>query len=205
MDSSIRDISLKPVQNRVDRDIATHLRYQGYRGVFATPQSTWDSWDSNENSTVLVAYGKGNTPLGTLRIMDSRSGKMEIDSYSSKFRKNFPDNSTFVEGARLVAIRSEACSKQSVQAALWKATFQFAQVNSIDYIIVWSKKGPDRGYRYLMFEQLEGCGFTHDNLAGKRHEVFFLDVKLAESAFASSDHPLTGFFFEKQHNNLRWY
>lgn len=204
-EKAIQEISLTKIDSEVDRNAILQLRYEGYRGVFESPESSLDEFDKLPTSQVLLARDSQGVPIGTVRLLSTAHGGLELDSLNPSYKDYFTADTTFVEGTRLVAKGSEIVPKQSVQAALWKTALDYAYHLGADHLIVWSKRGPDRAYRYLKFNQLPECGFCHYSLGAKRHEVFTLNLQEVKDVFRHMEHPLYDFFFEKRYANLIWY
>lgn len=190
----VSHIQLTVVGDIISRNAVCALRYAGYRGLFRSPADAWDQWDEQEHARVLLLSDKFGAPVGTVRLMDSSRGPIELSDFRTGFRSNFPGGTTFIEGARLVATRNSTIPRQSVQAAIWKATFLYGEAIAADVIVVWSKRGPDRGYQYLCFSETPNSDFTHPRLGGKHHKVFTMSIQRAKEILRAKNHPLTGFF-----------
>ena len=201
----VDEIELRIVDSEQSREHVRDLRFKGYKNVFDSPEDSWDEWDDKSGTQILLAEDASGAPIGTVRIIDSRFGLTEADTYTDAHRKYFPENTSFVEGARLVARGSADIKKIVVQAALWKATFLYALEKSVDQILVWSKRGPDRGYKNLQFEEITGGEFSHPDLGNKAHKTYCLDTQLSRQIYYSMDHPLKEFFFEYHHPSLMWF
>ncbi|NQY15275.1 MAG: hypothetical protein HRT81_15660 [Henriciella sp.] len=201
----VEQIELKVVDSDADREHVRDLRFTGYKNVFDSPEDTWDEWDDKSGTHILLAEDASGAPIGTVRVIDSRIGLTEADTYTDAHRKQFPEETSFVEGARLVARGSVDIKKIVVQAALWKATFLYASEKGVDKILVWSKRGPDRGYKSLQFEEISGGEFSHPSLGNKPHKTYCLDTKQSRQIFFAMDHPLKEFFFLDHHPSLMWF
>ncbi len=173
--------------------------------MFPSPESTWEHWDDTEFSTVLLATTREGSAVGTIRILESFSGPLEIDAYCEGYRSQLPARSTFIEGARLVATHNESITKFTVQASLWKSAYRYALNRKIDYLIAWAKKGPDRAYKYLCFREPGNSEFKHKQLGNISHRVFYLDLAKSEKEIKSKNLHLWCFFHRDQHRNLIWY
>lgn len=202
---ALEKLSLAPVATPHDCREVARLRFEGYRGVFKDPASTWDPLDDDDNSTVLVLRTEEGTALGTIRLRNSREGPIELDLYNKAYKQNFPYGTTFSEATRLVATGNEHYPKWTVQVALWWATMHYSIDFGLDQIIACARKGPDRGYKFLNCIHHEGCGYAHETLGNKPHEVYSLDVAMSESIYKEVKHPLYKFFFLEDHPRLRWY
>jgi len=199
-------IRLIEVITEQERELVKQLRYVGYAGCFSCADETWDTYDDSPNAHVLLALDPENKPIGTIRTVDSRSGTLEVDAFTSgRHAKNFDPNTVFVESSRLVVAKDSAISRRTVQAALWKSVHRYALAQQLHQLIAWVKPGPDKAYQYLMFDKIEGASFDHPSLGNKHHEVYALDIVKSEETFRRVDHPLWKFFFSDRHENLIWY
>lgn len=201
----VAGLRVELVADAVARNAVCNLRHAGYRGLFKSPTDAWDRWDDMANARVLLFMDQQGTPVGTVRLMESSRGPIELSDYVPGYGSHFSEGSSFVEGARLVAARDGSVTKHTVQAAIWKATYLYGKARDTDFIIVWSKRGPERGYRYLCFSELPASAFAHAGLGGKQHSIFTLDIERASSILGCRNHPLTQFFFDDAHPNLHWF
>ena len=205
-EEALRELSLRKVTSEDDYQKVLDLRVKGYRGLFSSRDEAKDEFDRAPNCTLLLALDSEDTPVGTMRLLDSRGGDLEIDRYSCRFRTYNFDKKSFFEATRLVTLRTERISKQSVQLALLKGTFDYAINNNFNYLLAWVKKGPDRAYKYLGFSKLPECNFQHPKLGNKNHETFTLDLDNIEpKARKALERALYDFFFLNSYPRLIWY
>ena len=197
-------ISLTPISCESDFSEVRNLRFDGYKGVFRSPDEASDEIDTCPNATVLLARDSHESPIGTVRVVDSSAGSIELDSLNPSY-KDAINNKSIVEGSRLVAVKNSYVPQRTIQVALWKAVLDFATFKKAEKIIVWAKRGPDKGYKFLQFDHLENCGFEHPTLANAHYEVYALDIRKAEVLAKRTNHPLYDFFFTETYDNLIWY
>ena len=201
----INEIEIIRACDEGSRELAKGLRYSGYEGAFGSPDDTWDELDGAVDTNVLIALAKNRDAVGTVRVTSSLSGCLEIDKFTTGYRSFYHPATAFLEASRLVVPKNSSIHGRTIQAALWKAVHRYAYAYHFHQLIAWVKTGPDRAYKYLLFDKLDGLSFRHPSIGNTVHEVYALDITRSEEKFRSHKHPLWEFFFVDRHENLIWY
>jgi len=196
------EIFVYKVTNEKDLKKAFYLRFLGYQKYGKSIEELSDNYDISSHCTILLATDPYGEPLGTIRLLDRRGGKIELDSFINVDSLLSPDKHPVVEATRL-SIPAHRNSK-FIKRALWKAYFLYCRYNDITSMIIWIKSGAKKDYvNYLLFQDLGLEGrFTHPLLGNKEHKTFLLDVASVESLYKNFNPSFYKFLFIDYHPNI---
>jgi len=197
---NISDIMVKLAQTPTDFNDVIETRWEGYKKYLNNKNEIIDEFDYQSNSSYLLAV-VGNTAVGTMRILDQKRGKIEVENFK-------PINS-------LLTSKEQPCAEatrfsippnkksRAIKFALWKGFYLYCLKNNLRTALVWVRSSAARDYERLLFKNIGTQGvFHHPKLGSLRHYTYKLDINNASNSFKSSNHPLYEFFFEITHPNI---
>ncbi|MEW5803365.1 MAG: GNAT family N-acyltransferase [bacterium] len=179
------------------------IRYEGYKKYYKSEDENMDQNDFSSHACLLLAEDKHHNPVGTIRILDRRYGKIELD--------NFVNLDSFLpEGKSLNVIEATRFSipnhldSKLIKMLLWKALFLYCQVNHIDTIIMSARPAAARSYRCLLFENVGSLGvYKHPLLGNLEHQTYKCIISEKKHQAKEKNWPLYQFFFVKDHPNIK--
>jgi hypothetical protein len=91
-----------------------------------------------------------------------------------------------------------------VKSMLFKAYFQFCQLNDIEWMVITARSPVDRQYDRLLFDDVySGMGYipVHhvDNIP---HRVMKFEIGTAQERWAKASHPMYEFIFNTIHPDI---
>jgi len=123
------EIFVDKVTNKEDLDKALSVRSIGYQKYFANKTEISDNYDISFHCIILLATDPHGEPLGTIRLLDRRGGKIELDSFLNLDSLLPPDKHPVVEATRF-CVPTHPSSKL-IKQALWKAYYLYCRYNHI--------------------------------------------------------------------------
>lgn len=183
------------VASTEQRALAFDLRWRAYRKHFTLAGRTevTDDFDEAPNCILLLAFEQ-ELPVGTLRILDHRRGRIELDKFHSAEALLRPEERPVAEASRL-AVPSHPRSR-SIKLALWRAYLRYCQQTDIASMLVSGRRATTPDYEYLLFRNLgPSASYLHSQLDDVPHDYFLLGVSTAPEKYRAAQHPLHDFFF----------
>jgi len=201
VDISAQGITIRPVSSRDDMEQLRHVRWRGYGKYFESPCQVLDSFDDQPNVVLLLAVSDDLGPVGTLRLLDSRIGRVEAEDFVSLPTVLSPNAFPVVEATRFSVPRQRR--SRDVKALLWKAYYLYCLATDAATMLAWVRPAAARDYRRLLFASVGPCGvFSHPRLGNNSHETFILPVRSAADRYREVGHPLYPFFCLQEHPNI---
>ena len=107
-----------------------------------------------------------------------------------------------VHVSRLAVVRGSAGSL--VKMILIKASFQYCEMNKIDWAVVAARPPLDRSYKHLMFSDiLPGKTFLPSSLSSNvPHQVMAFEIETGNERWTEANHPLLNFFAYTRHPDI---
>lgn len=171
-----------------------NTRWEGYKKYFNHQTELIDLADFSPHATLLLAEDEHNKTLGTLRILDRRYGKIELDEFID-VDSVIPENPGSCIEATRFSIPSHSNSK-SIKLLLWKALLCYCQINCIDTIVMSARPAAARAYRCLLFEDAGPLGvYCHSLLGNLEHRTYKCNISERKYVMKEKDQSLYHFFF----------
>jgi len=196
--------TVKVVHNNNELDKAVSVRHAAYARhvpVMAEKLVVPEATDYEEGSVVLLAESKlDGSPMGTMRIATNRYKPLSIQQ--SVELPAWMEDASLAEATRLGV--SDGRTGRVVRTVLFKAFFNYCQVNHIDWMVIAARSPLDRIYDQLMFIDLfPELGYIPMRHGGNiPHRALAFDVASAEQRWAAARHPLFDFIFRTQHPDI---
>jgi len=196
--------TVKVVHNDQELGKAVDVRHAAYARhvpVMAEKLLAPEATDYEEGSVVLLAESKlDGSPMGTMRIATNRYKKLSIEG--SIELPLWMEGAALAEATRLGV--SDGRTGRMVKTVLFKAFFNYCQVNHIDWMVIAARSPLDRQYDQLMFIDLfPELGYIPMRHGGNiPHRALAFDVASAEQRWAAARHPLFDFIFRTQHPDI---
>lgn len=184
------------VATRREQQLAFDLRWQAYRKhfVLGTPADIIDDFDFAPNGVLLLATDEQDAAVGTLRVLDRRGGRIELDKFHDTDALLKPEEQPVAEASRL-AVPSHPRSR-SIKLALWRAYLRYCQETGIASMLVSGRRATAPDYEFLLFRNLgPAASYLHTQLDNMPHDYFLLEVATAPEKYCAANHPLHDFFF----------
>lgn len=178
-----------------------HGAYARHVPVFAETLQAAESIDSDDGVIVLLASSKvDGSPLGTMRIQTNFFKPLELED--SLALPQWLASRRLAEAARLGVTKEKV--GRLVKSMLFKAYFQFCQLNDIEWMVITARSPVDRQYDRLMFDDVySGMGYVPvhhvDNIP---HRVMKFEVGTAQERWARARHPMYEFIFNTVHPDI---
>lgn len=149
---------------------------------------------------VIVAASKlDGSLLGTLRTHANVFKPLPLQA-SIKLPEKFQDM-RMVEATRLCVMSQSNSSL--VRNALFKALFQYCNMQKVDWLMATGRRPIDRIYDWLLFSDVADSGkfYPMAHVNGLPHRVMSLS-SIAEPIWSAARHPLYRFVFETSHADI---
>jgi hypothetical protein len=195
-------ISIAQSSTELEQAIAVrHGAYARHVPIFAETLQVAESMDSDDGVIVLLASSKvDGSPLGTMRIQTNRFKPLELED--SLALPQWLATRPLAEAARLGVTKEKV--GRLVKSMLFKAYFQFCQLNDIEWMVITARSPVDRQYDRLLFDDVySGMGYipVHhvDNIP---HRVMKFEIGTAQERWAKASHPMYEFIFNTVHPDI---
>ena len=178
-----------------------HSAYARHLPVFAETLKVPETNDSEDGATVLLAESKlDGSPLGTMRIQTNQYKPLALEK--SLPLPQWLHESSLAEATRLAVINEK--TGRLVKSALFKAYYQFCQIEGIDWMVITARSPIDRQYQRLLFEDVySGIGYVpmlHVN--NLPHRVMSFEIATAHARWTEAQHPLLAFVCDTYHPDV---
>jgi len=178
------------------------IRWEGYKKYVNKKEEVIDEYDFASNATLLLAEDGFNEPVGTMRILDRRHGKIELDEFIEVDSLLTEHEKQCAEVTRFSF--SKHLKSKLIKYLLWKAVFRYCQANQINTLLISMPPSAARDYqRLFLLEDLGPSGvYHHRRLGNAEHHTFKCDIPRTIEFLRSSKHPLYEFFCTDNHPNI---
>jgi hypothetical protein len=202
MFEALNNIFVTKVVTEIELQKVFNIRWLGYKKYFKQKDDVIDQFDFSPHATILMATDEHRQPIGTIRILDRRYGKIEIDDFLNVNKLLSKEEHPCAEATRF-CIPNNANSKL-IKLILWKSFYLYCLYHKINTILIAVRPSAARSYRHLLFEDIGDKGvFNHSVLGNIQHYTYKLNVPTAEEKFRSYKHPLYEFFCVQQHSSIK--
>ncbi len=178
------------------------VRWAGYKKYFNNKEESIDKYDYAPNVTLLLAEDGSHEAVGTMRILDRRHGKIELDEFI-EVDSLIPDSEKPCAEVTRFSFSKHLKSKL-IKLLLWKAVFQYCQTSDINTMIISMPAAAARDYQRLFL--LEDTGpsgvYHHQRLGNEELHTYKCDIPRTLEFLRSSKHPLYDFFCTDNHSNI---
>ncbi|PIL38290.1 hypothetical protein [Massilia psychrophila] len=178
-----------------------HGAYARHVPGFAETLQVAESLDSDDGVIVLLASSKlDGSPLGTMRIQTNCFKPLELED--SLALPKWLATQRLAEAARL-GVTQEKMGRL-VKSMLFKAYFQYCQLDSIDWMVITARSPVDRQYDRLLFDDVyPGMGYVPvhhvDNMP---HRVMKFEIATAQERWIKAKHPMYDFIINTIHPDI---
>ena len=200
----ILPFTVRLVRNEEALNKAVQIRHSAYARhlpAFAETLRVPEANDTEDGVAVLLAESKlDGSPLGTMRIQTNQYKPLTLEK--SLPLPQWLHESSLAEATRLAVINEK--TGRLVKTALFKAYFQYCQIEGIEWKVITARSPIDRQYQRLLFEDVyPGVGYVPmlhvDNMP---HRVMSFEVSTARVRWAAAQHPLFDFVFTTHHPDI---
>lgn len=196
--------SVRVVRDAAALDKAVGIRHAAYaRHVpdFADKLRAPEPADFEDGVAVLLAESRlDGSALGTMRIQSNRYRPLSVEQ-SVELPAAMAEAS-LAEVTRL-GVTGERIGTL-VKTVLIKASFQYCQLNGIDWAIIAARSPLDRQYERLLFKDVfPDRGYIAMRHANDLpHRVLAFDIQSGERHWSEARHPLLAFFCHTYHPDI---
>jgi hypothetical protein len=178
------------------------VRWAGYKKYFNNKEESIDKYDYAPNVTLLLAEDGSHEAVGTMRILDRRHGKIELDEFI-EVDSLIPDSEKPCAEVTRFSFSKHLKSKL-IKLLLRKAVFRYCQENQINTMLISMPPTAARDYqRLFLLEDTGPSGVYHHRLLGNvEHHTYKCDIPKTMEFLRSSRHPLYDFFCTDNHSNI---
>ncbi|MDB5950015.1 MAG: hypothetical protein JWR65_1870 [Massilia sp.] len=195
-------ISIAQTPAELERAVAIrHGAYARHVPGFAETLQEAESMDFDYGVAILLASSKvDGSPLGTMRIQTNRFKPLELEE--SLALPQWLATRRLAEAARLGVTNEKA--GRLVKSMLFKAYFQYCQLNKVEWMVITARSPVDRQYDRLLFDDVyAGMGYVPlhhvDNIP---HRVMKFEIGTAQARWAEASHPMYDFIFNTIHPDI---
>lgn len=157
--------------------------------------------DTETGVVLLLAESKqSGAPLGSMRIQTNEFRPLHLEH--SVALPGWMQALRLMEASRFGI--SDQADSSLVEAALFKACYQYCRRNDVLWMVIAGRAPIDRQYEQLLFEDIfPDLGFVPllhaDNLP---HRIMSFNVATAQDRWAAAGHPLFDFHFRTRHRDI---
>lgn len=192
------------VRSSAELEQAIAIRHGAYaRHVpgFAETLQVAEPLDFDNGVVVLLASSKlDGSPLGSMRIQTNCSAPLELED--SLALPQWLATRRLAEAARLGVTKEKI--GRLVKSMLFKAYFQYCQLNDIEWMVITARSPVDRQYDRLLFDDVyAGMGYIPvHHVDDIPHRVMKFEIKTAQARWAKVSHPMYEFIFNTLHPDI---
>ena len=197
-----KTITIDKAENKYEINQVFNIRWEGYKKYFTKKREEIDIYDFEPNVVHFLAKDENNKPVGTIRILDRRFGKIELDEFI-KVDSFLPDNKKSCVEVTRFSIPNHPKSKL-IKMLLWKSVLLYCRANRINVIIASCRSCAARAYRCLGLENVGIQGsYSHPLLGNKKHTTYKCDISKSSEWLKNNNSSLYNFFFKENHPNIK--
>jgi hypothetical protein len=196
--------TIRRVQNNDDLFKAVRIRHAAYaRHVpeFARTLVLPEACDYEDDAVVLLAESRlDGTPLGTCRIQTNLHQPLHVEDSI--------ELPLWLQGRRLAEVTrlgiDEGRIGRVVKIALIKASFEYCEVNGIDWAVVTGRAPIDRQYEQLLFADVfeDKAMVPLRHVGNIPHRVMAFEIATGEARWTAAKHPMLNFFRHTRHPDI---
>ena len=196
--------TISVVRSSAELERAVAIRHGAYaRHVpgFAETLQIAEPLDFDDGVVVLLASSKlDGSPLGSMRIQTNFATPLELED--SLALPQWLATRRLAEAARLGVTKEKI--GRLVKSMLFKAYFQYCQLNAIEWMVITARAPVDRQYDRLLFEDVyAGMGYIPvHHVDDIPHRVMKFEIKTAQARWAKASHPMYDFIFNTRHPDI---
>lgn len=203
VDIDISSIYVRKAITEADYGMITDVRWEGYRKYFDHPEQVVDQYDRQANATVLLAHDGRGDLLGTMRLLDSRLGKTEVERFLPVHQVLAANRQPYVEATRFSVPHHPLSTAAKI--ALQKTYYLYCIANQINTMLIWVRMAAAREYRSFNFQDIGEAGaFQHPLLGGLEHHTLVADLEEIKTRWTNRKHPLLELMLDQHHPNLQF-
>ena len=203
-EKSEENIFVRKAKTKEDFEKVFSVRWEGYKRYFSSRHGVIDRFDFSTNTTLLIAEDEYYNPVGTIRIMDRRYGKIELDNYLDINSILSDHEKPCIHVNRFSIPRNPNSSL--IKLLLWKGILIYCMRNQIDTILKSVRPAAARLYRSLQFQKVEPLGIYHHPLLGNlEHHTYKVSISRKRKILKEENPVLYNFFFKEYHLNIDIY
>jgi len=188
-------IIVRRATNQEDMWKVFDVRWKGYKKYFDNKSEMIDAYDFEYNSTLLLAEDESGEAVGTMKILDRRCGRIELDDFVDIDSLVSSDGKSCVEATRF-SIPMQKHSKL-IKLLLWKTLVLYCQLNRINNLILSVRsEAVARDYTRLNFHNAGPLGvYTHEQLGNIEHQTYICDLMETQEVLKNNNPRMHDFFF----------
>ena len=197
---NMKDIKVKIVKNDKDFQKAMAVRYKGYKSFYLSEHEVSDDYDFLKNATLLLAIDSKNNALGSMRVLDSRYGPIELSQFLNISSLMNGYNEPYAEATRFsVPIKTNGALMAKL--LLCKAYYQYCLENHIETMLFWARPLIGRLYQFMCADDVGEIGvFYNEHFNNKLYKTYRLRVSDLEIRMKAINHPLYHLFTSRCSN-----
>ena len=192
---------IRKVQTKNDFKKVFDVRWKTYKRFFNKEDDLIDLNDFTPNVTLLLAEDEQNNPVGTIRILDRRSGRIELDQFieinSLLSRSDMP----CAEATRFSIPKHPKSA--AIRFLLYKAFLLYCQNKGINTMLISVRRITSRNYRFFYFKHLGPAGiYNHPLMGNLEYHTYKCNISETCKFLKVINFQLYQFFCVKEHLNI---
>ena len=195
-------ISIARSSTELEQAVAVrHGAYARHVPGFAATLQVAEPLDFDDGAIVLLASSKlDGAPLGSMRIQTNCAKPLELEE--SLALPEWLATRRLAEAARL-GVTNEKVGRL-VKSMLFKAYFQYCQLNDIEWMVITARAPVDRQYDRLLFDDVYAdMGYIPvHHVDDIPHRVMKFEIETAQARWAKARHPMYEFIFNTRHPDI---
>ena len=190
------------VTNDEDMQKVFDVRLRGYGKYYSCSKDDMiDDLDFQPNCSQFLAEDMHGIAVGTMRVLDRRLGRIELDNFIDVDSVLHEDEKPCLEITRLSVPTHE--QSLMIKLLLYKISWLYAQINKNISYLVSSTNQRAKDYYYLGFTDVGPAGeYNHPVMEDKKHITLKMRVDAPIKVWVPAQHVLADFYVNTQHPNL---
>ncbi len=195
-------ITIRRATNQEDMWKVFDVRWKGYKKYFDNKSEMIDAYDFERNSTLLLAEDESGEAVGTMKILDRRYGRIELDDFIDIDSLLSSDGKLCVEATRF-SIPMQKHSRL-IKLLLWKTLVLYCRLNRVNNLILSVRSNAvARDYTRLNFHNAGPSGvYTHEQLGNIEHQTYICDIMETQEALKNNNPRMHNFLFIQDAPNI---
>lgn len=185
----LRGFAVRRATTESEREAVYRVRFEGYGRYyrFRSVSDAIDHRDDAPNCVLLFVETERGGAIGTMRILDRRSGSIELDAFvdvDALLRRR--SIQTCAEATRLTVVSSSRVERSHALVLLFRSFYDYCRINGIGAMILSTTSRLATVYEKLHFEDVgEGGAYHHPQLGEKPHRTYLAPVKGLHDRFCA--------------------
>ena len=193
--------TVRKAKNQEDFKRVFDVRWEAYKRFFNRKDDLIDLKDFGPNATLLLVEDKKNNAVGTIRILDQRHGRIELDHFIEVNSLIARNERPVAEATRLSIPKHP--NSEVIRFLLYKAFFLYCQHNRINTMLISVRRIASRNYRLFYFKNLGPSGiYNHPLMGGLEYHTYKCNISESCKFLKIINFPLYHFFCMKDHPNI---